>query len=120
MSIEVYRINGGPAEGESLAAGTARPAQGRPTAYVSARFTAASQTCVIYLRYLQDDGTTRDGRSDSRTLTATAERDGADGSSGNYVAADEPFDLPCHSYAIVVETAPGSGSVTFSVREVGP
>ena len=116
MSIETYRVY----EGVPLEPGTPKHSNGRPTAYVSARFTAPSQTCTIYLRYLQDDGTTRDGRSDSRTLTATAERDGSDGSSGNYVAVDEPFDLPCSYYEIVVETPPDEGDVSFVVREVGP
>ncbi len=115
MNIEVYKVY----EGVSLAAGTVKEALSRPTAYVSARFSAAAQTCTIYLRYLQADGTTRDGRSDSRTLTATSERDGSDGASGNYVAVDEPFDLPCLGYAIVVETAPSEGTVSFVVREVG-
>jgi len=101
-----------------LAAGTAREANGRQTIYVFARFATTEETCTIYLRYLDADGK-RDGRSDSRTMTATTERDGADGGSGNYLSVDEPFDVPCHSYAIVVEEAPGAGAVTFSLREVG-
>lgn len=116
VNIEAYRVY----EGQTLGPDVTKHANGRPTVYVSARFTAAAQTCVIYLRYLRDDKVTRDGRSDSRTLTATAERDGSDGSSGNYVAVDEPFDLPCRYYEIVVETPPASGDVSFVVREVGP
>ncbi|MCO5167884.1 MAG: hypothetical protein M9894_16190 [Planctomycetes bacterium] len=96
----------------TLAPGAPREAKSRPTAYVSARFSEAEQSCQIVLRYTLNGQFA--GISDPVTMTGIATPE--DG----HVARDEPFDLACDSYSIVVLEPPASGEVTFVVREVGP
>ncbi|MBX3467189.1 MAG: hypothetical protein KF878_09870 [Planctomycetes bacterium] len=127
VSHEAYRHHPGAKVHEALDAATAtthaepvhepRPTMGRPTAYVSARFSAAEQTCKVMLLYRDETGAVLD-LSDEVTLSATVHQEGDEAS--RYLSRGEPFDLAGSSYEVLVTEPPGSGDVDIYTREVGP
>ncbi len=85
---------------------------GRVNVPVSARFTAANQTCKVRLYAYWLDGSTNRflGCSDEVTLTGSTVQD----SSGHYVAPTYVFDsYGAWSLRVVVTDAPDAGTVSF-------
>lgn len=90
---------------------------GKPNLNVSARFTAASQTCAVRILRLHKTGSGSSavykvlGISSAVTLTGTSF---TDLTTNNYIGEDSVFDTGGATHVrIVLTTGPASGSVTF-------
>lgn len=90
------------------------PTGGRPSIPVSARFSAASQSCAVRIVWIWKDSTTNMllDISDPVTITGTSYVD----SDGRYVGPGPVFDTRGASHVrVIVSTAPASGTVSLWV-----